>query len=68
VVTTTAPIAGGGVVPVKTDGAIPKELMFECVKQINSVRVSPDAPSGTVVIEDLLGTGVRVVTTRAAKL
>ena len=67
VVTSTAPIAGGGVVPVKTNGAIPKELMFECVKLINTVRVSPDAPIGTVIIPDVLGTGIDVITTRNAK-
>lgn len=68
VVTSTAPLADGGIVPVKTDGAIPKELMFECVKLINDLRVPADAPIGTVVIENLLNTGVNVVTTRNAKL
>ena len=67
-ITSTAAISGGGVVPVKTDRAIPKELMFECMKQINEARVSPDAPIGTVVIENLLGTGANVVTTRNAKI
>ena len=67
-VTTTAAIIGGGVVPVKTDRVIPKELMFECIKEINKARVSPDARLGDVVIENLLGTGANVVTTRNAKL
>ena len=67
VVTSTAPIMGGGVVPVKTNGSIPKELMFECVRLINEARVAPDAPIGTVVISDVLGTGVDVVTTRNVK-
>ena len=68
VVTSTAPMVGGGVVPVKTNGSIPKELMFECVKLINQVRVAPDAPIGTVVIANVLGTGIDVVTTRNAKV
>lgn len=68
VVTSTAPLADGGVVPVKTDGAIPKELMFECIKLINELRVPSDAPIGTVVIDNLLNTGINVVTTRNAKL
>ena len=67
-VTTTAAIIGGGVVPVKTDRVIPKELMFECMKEINKARVSPEAKLGDVVIEDILGTGANVVTTRNAKL
>ena len=67
-VTSTVAIKGGGVVPVKTDRTIPKELMFECIKQINSTSVSPDAPIGTIVIENLLGTGANVITTRNATI
>ncbi len=67
-VTSTAAIIGGGVVPVKTDRTIPKELMFECMAEINKARVSPDAKLGDVVIENVLGTGANVVTTRNAKI
>ena len=67
-ITSTAAIVGGGVVPVKTDKAIPKELMIECMKEIHTARVSPDARLGDVVIENLLGTGANVVTTRNAKI
>ena len=66
--TTTAPVEGGGVVPVKTDRTIPKELIFDCMKEITLARVSADAPIGTVVIENLLGTGANVITTRNAKI
>ena len=67
-ITSTAAIIGGGVVPVKTDRTIPKELMFECMAEINKARVSPDAKLGDVVIENVLGTGANVVTTRNAKI
>ena len=66
--TTTAAVEGGGVVPVKTDKTIPKELIFECMKKINEAVVAADAPIGTVVIENLLGTGANVVTTRNAQI
>ncbi len=66
--TTTAAVAGGGVVPVKTDRAIPKELIFECMEQINAIRVSPEAKLGDVIIENVLGTGANVVTTRNVKI
>ena len=66
--TTTAPVEGGGVVPVKTDRTIPKELLFECMNVINAARVSPDAKLGDVVVENILGTGANVVTTRNVKL
>ena len=67
-ITSTVAKIGGGVVPVKTDRTIPKELMFECMKQIYEARVSADAPIGTVVIENVLGTGANVITTRNAKI
>ena len=66
--TTTAPIEGGGVIPVKTNKTIPKELLFECMKEINLSRVPADAKVGDVVIENILGTGANVITTRNAKI
>lgn len=66
--TTTAPVEGGGVVPVKTDKTVPKELLFDCMKEVNKARVSPDAKVGDIVIENILGTGANVITTRNVKL
>ena len=66
--TTTAAVEGGGVVPVKTDRTVPKELLFDCMREINRIRVPSDAKLGDVVLENLLGTGANVVTTRNVKL
>ena len=33
--TTTAPVEGGGVVPGKTNKPVPKELLFECMAEVN---------------------------------
>lgn len=66
--TTTAAVEGGGVVPVKTDKTIPKELLFDAMKEVNAVRVKRDAKLGDIVIENLLGTGANVVTTRNVAL
>ena len=66
--TTTAPVVGGGVVPVKTDGTVPKELLFECMALINKAYVPADAEMGYVVIENILNTGANVVTTRNVKI
>ncbi len=66
--TTTAPVEGGGVVPVKTSKPIPKELLFECMAEINRARVSPDARLGDVVIKNVLDTGSDVITTRNVKI
>ena len=66
--TTTAPIEGGGVVPVKTDKSIPKDILFACMKEINLSRVPKDAQVGYIVIENILGTGANIVTTRNTKI
>ena len=68
VLTTTALVEGGGVVPVKTDKAVPKELLFACMAEINKARVSSEARIGTIVIENILDTGANVVTTRNVNL
>ena len=62
-ITTTARTTDGGVIPVKTDRPIPKELMFECMNEINRAVVTLPAKIGDIVIEDLLGTGANVVIT-----
>jgi len=67
-ITTTAAVIGGGVVPVKTDKTVPKEMMFDCMKVINTARVPADAKLGDIVIENILGTGANVVTTRNVKV
>ena len=67
-ITTTVAVRGGGVVPVKTDGTVPKELMMECMKEINKAIAEPNALLGDVIIKDILGTGVNVIATRNVKI
>ena len=62
-VTTTARTSAGGVIPVKTDRPIPKELMLACMREIDRSVVSLPAHIGDVVIENLLQTGVNIVVT-----
>ena len=62
-VTSTARAENGAVVPVKTNGTIPKELMFECMREINRATVQLPAHIGDVLIENLLGTGISVIVT-----
>ena len=52
--------------PVKTNAPIPKELVFEAMKVINTVVAPANAVIGDVLIEDLLGTGVSLVATANA--
>lgn len=53
------------VLPVKTNGAIPKNLNFEAIKAINEVTVKAPIKVGDIVIENILGTGVNVVAARS---
>ncbi|MFZ5351564.1 MAG: DUF1667 domain-containing protein [Bacillota bacterium] len=51
--------------PVKTKSPIPKDKLFECMKEINRVRVKAPVRMGDVIIENLLGTGVDLVASRS---
>ena len=62
-ITTTARTSNGGVIPVKTDRPIPKNLMFDCMNVINGAVVTLPAQIGDIVIENILGTGANVVVT-----
>ena len=62
-VTSTVRLTDGAVVAVKTDGTVPKELVFEVMKAINVVRVDAPVAVGDVIIADVCKTGVSVVAT-----
>lgn len=64
VITTTVKTRGARPVPVKTDRAVPKELVLECMREINKIR--PDEKNldiGAVVCKNILNTGADVVVT-----
>lgn len=50
--------------PVKTERAIPKELMFDAMKCLNSVELHSPVRRGDIIISDLLGTGVNLIATK----
>ena len=47
--------------PVKTNGAIPKEKMFEVMKMLEDIELKVPVHTGDIVIENLFSTGVHVV-------
>lgn len=51
------------VLPVRVDGEIPKEKVFEAMAEINRVVVKAPVALGEVVRRDLLGLGVNVIAT-----
>ena len=64
--TTTVRIDGGKlpVIPVRSSKPLPKDLLFECMNIIRKVRLKAPVSSGEVVVENILNTGVDIVTTR----
>ncbi|MBQ9371695.1 MAG: DUF1667 domain-containing protein [Thermoguttaceae bacterium] len=50
--------------PARTSAPIPKGLLFDAMKAINSVSVRKPVRRGDPIIPDLLNTGVSVIATR----
>lgn len=67
VVTSTIAIKDGSVVPVKTENPIPKNMIFDVMKEINTCEVIPPVKVGDVLIENILETGVNIVATKSVR-
>ena len=63
VLTSTAKCESGTIVSVKSRTAIPKDMMFECMKVINATVVKGNVSIGDTLIENILGTGVDIIAT-----
>jgi len=57
---------GVPVLPVRTDGEIPKEKIAEAMAALNKIVVGHELDCGDTVIANLVGTGVRVIATSDA--
>lgn len=55
-------------VPVRTSDAIPKPLLFDAMKEINTVALEAPVKMGDIIITDLLGTGVDVLASRSMEV
>ena len=66
-VTSTVRCADGSIVSVKTESTIPKEKIFEAMKEINSCHPDKTLEIGDVVIENVCDTGVNVVATSKSR-
>ena len=53
----------GGRLPVKSSLPVPKEMLFDCMKEINKVTVKAPVHIGDVVLSNILDTGVDIVAT-----
>lgn len=63
--TSTAKVTGGiaTVVPCKTSQDVPKELLFDIMKEINATSIAAPVHIGDVIIKDVLGTGADIIAT-----
>ncbi len=66
-VTALVKTVSGGVVSVKTSATVPKERIFDVVKEIDLLRASDDVQIGDVLAKDVLGLGADIIVTGTAK-
>lgn len=66
--TSTVKVEGGRlpVVPVKSASPIPKEMLFDAMKEINKVTLKAPVTFGDIAVKDILGTGIDIVVTNEA--
>lgn len=50
--------------PVKTDGEVPKDVIFDIMKQLNNIEVASPISLGDVIIKNVCNTGINIVATR----
>ena len=50
--------------PVKTDGAIPKEKIFDAMKTLDGICLKAPVKIGDTVVQNVCGTGINFVATR----
>lgn len=67
--TSTVKVDGGNlaVVPVKSAAALPKGLMFDCMKEINKTTMKAPVKIGDIVVKNILDTGIDIVATNEVK-
>ena len=61
--TSTVRVLGGSepLLPVRTDRPIPKDKLMDCMALIRTLTVTALVAAGTVLVEDIAGTGAALV-------
>ena len=69
ILTTTVPIKGAkwAMLPVRTDKAIPKRLLFKVIEQLADIELQAPVKMYDVILKDTAGTGANIVATRNMK-
>ena len=50
--------------PVKTNGAVPKGKIFECMDTLKQIHLTTPVKAGEIVVKDVCGTGIDWITCR----
>lgn len=66
IVTSSVTVEGGeiDVVPVKTESDVPKDKIFDVIKEIKNISVKAPVQIGDIILKDVLGTGVNIIATK----
>jgi CxxC motif-containing protein len=69
ILTTTVPIKGAkwAMLPVRTDKAIPKRLLFKVIEQLADIELQAPVKMYDVILKNTAGTGANIVATRNMK-
>jgi len=61
--TTTILVEGGtlDVVPVKTKGEVPKNMLMQCMEIVRRAKCQAPVKRGDILIHDILGTSINVI-------
>lgn len=67
IITSTIIIKGGiyNRIPVKTDGEIPKDKIFDVMGELNEISVTSPIKCGDIIIENVCNTGINIVASRS---
>lgn len=50
--------------PVKSEKALPKESIFDCMAEINNIAVKLPVKLGDIIAENICGTGINIVSAK----
>ncbi len=66
IVTSTVRVSGGSIdmVSVKTKEDIPKDKIFQCVRDLKGIQIPAPVHIGDVILTNVAGTGVDIVATK----
>jgi CxxC motif-containing protein len=58
---------GAAVVPVRSAAPVPKDKMFDCMRELSRVSVAAPVYIGDIVLKNAAGTGVDIIVVRDMK-